>query len=182
MSFRRVRFSAVIALVAGLHGLLLLPLPLLVQTVAALLLAGFLPGALLVEWLVGRSAAPPDGWERVLYSVGVGYGIITVILLGLSYLPGGLAAWQVYLVVDVLLLILLSFPRSAWERRDDAPRQVVPPTGTRSDVLIRSVQTAFPRRSVGTSKGQYSAQAPVYLIRIRGPPPSAPGCWLLAVY
>ena len=55
VSFRRVRFSAVIALVAGLHGLLLLPLPLLVQTVAALLLTGFLPGALLVEWLVGRA-------------------------------------------------------------------------------------------------------------------------------
>lgn len=100
------RLGIALLLVTGLHLLLWLPLPLLVQTWAALVLVGFLPGALLVELLLGQSAAPPAGWERVLYAIGVGYGVITVVLLALSYLPGGVAAWQVYLAVDLLLVIL----------------------------------------------------------------------------
>jgi hypothetical protein len=128
---------ASIILAATLHLLLWLPLPLLVQTVAALFLIGFLPGALLVELIVGRSAAPPDHWERVLYTIAAGYGVMTLVMLGVSYLPGGMTGWQVYATIDLLLAILLAL-------------LYVAPSGT------RSVLTVFPRAQrapdVGTSK------------------------------
>ncbi|MCX6043709.1 MAG: glycosyltransferase family 39 protein, partial [Chloroflexi bacterium] len=106
---RRLTLLTVILVAAGLHLLLWLPLPLILQTGAALILGGFLPGALLVEWLIGRSAAPPDPWERLLYSLAAGYGVMTLVMLGVSYWPGGVTAWQVIGTVDLLLLILLGF-------------------------------------------------------------------------
>ena len=111
MIIRRSLLLVTVALAVILHALLWLPLPLIMQTIAALLLTGFLPGTLLVEWLIGHGAAPPDLWERILYSSAAGYGVMTLVLLGLSYLPGGVVAWQVYLAVDLLLVILLSFLR-----------------------------------------------------------------------
>ena len=73
-----------------------------------LLLAGLLPGLLLVEAVVGRSDAPPSLWERALYSVAAGYGVMVVVMLGLSYLPGNLYQWQTLLAFDLLLLVLLT--------------------------------------------------------------------------
>ena len=149
MITRRSIFVATVVLAVILHGVLWLPLPLIVQTVAALLLTGFLPGVLLVEWLIGQSEAPPDPWERILYSMAAGYGVMTLVMLGLSYLPGGVLAWQVYAAVDLLLLILCSFPR--WS--------VGMPSGRSASLSVADVDPfdaerrhRIPTQSVGTSK------------------------------
>jgi hypothetical protein len=85
--------------------LLLTPLPPLVQAIAALWIAGFLPGALLVEALVGQSASRPDRFERVLYSTAAAYAIMVVGMLLISYLPGGPAQLPTLLAFDAVALI-----------------------------------------------------------------------------
>lgn len=104
---RRQILVATVGFAALLHALLLLPLPLIVQTVAALLLVGWLPGLLLIEWLLGRCTVSLDHWARHLYAIAAGYSVMTLVMLALSYLPGGVAAWQIYVVVDSVLLILV---------------------------------------------------------------------------
>ncbi len=96
------------------HLVLFTYLPLVVQAIAVLLLTGLLPGILLVEALVGQSAAPPTLGERVLYSIGAGYAVIVVVMLGISYLPGRITPWQTYLTFDVVLAILAGF---VWQQR-----------------------------------------------------------------
>ncbi len=91
------------------HVALLLPLPLAVQTLAALILTGLLSGWLLVELLVGQSEAPPALGERVLYAIAASDGVIVVVMLGVSYLPGPVAPWQTYLAFDLALVVLLVF-------------------------------------------------------------------------
>ncbi len=71
------------------HGALWLPPPAGVTGAAALVLAGLLPGVLLVEALVGQGASRPDWWERCLYSTAAAYTIMVAGALLLSYLPGG---------------------------------------------------------------------------------------------
>lgn len=104
---QRPSLAATVAFAVLLHALLLLDLPLIVQTVAALLLAGWLPGLLLIEWLLGRRTVSLEHWARHLYAIAAGYSVMTLVMLALSYLPGGVAAWQIYVVVDSVLLILV---------------------------------------------------------------------------
>ncbi len=118
----------IIVLAVVAHVVLLLPLPLVVQTSAALLLTGLLPGWLLVGLLVGQSEAPPALGERLLYAIAGGYGVIVILMLGISYLPGGVARWQTYLAFDLVLLILLAV---TWWRR----AQAVPQTSGFADTL-----------------------------------------------
>lgn len=120
-------FWLAVGLVALAHLLILVPVPLLVQAVAVLILTGLLPGALLVEWLVGRSAAPPSLWERCLYSVGAAYSSMVLITLLLSYLPGGLNQWQTLATFDAVLVTLMSLGgargkgQGAGKANDEAP-------------------------------------------------------------
>ncbi len=144
MKARRFTLLVVISLAAGLHLLLWLPLPLIVQTAAALLLTGLLPGALLVEWLVGCSEAPPDRWERALYSVAAGYGVITLVMLAVSYWPGGVARWPVLGVFDLLLVILLGLVWGA------TPPQPEPKVGGSQDRVFNLPSPGrFARRGAG---------------------------------
>ncbi|MFZ4661323.1 MAG: ArnT family glycosyltransferase [Caldilineaceae bacterium] len=87
--------------------LLLLPTPDRLQSWAALGLAALLPGALLAELLLGKRADTPSFGERLVYSVGLGYGVLVLTLLGLSYLPGGLTFLQVALTFHVIILLFL---------------------------------------------------------------------------
>jgi hypothetical protein len=97
------------------HGLLWLDLPLLIKSASALVLAGLLPGLLLVELLVGNPTAgawannlrsSPNLGEGLLYAIGAGYGVIVLVMLVLSYLPGPVQPWMTYIAFDAVLAIL----------------------------------------------------------------------------
>ena len=119
------------------HGLLLANAPLIWQTLAVWVLGGVLPGALLVEEWVGRCAAPPSLWERILYSIAAGYGSLIVVLLLLSYLPGPLVVWQSYVAFDVLLLALLGL-FVLRQTHGRAPRGVRGATQSDSDLVVQT--------------------------------------------
>ena len=90
---RLTEFREVVIVLAILsHLVIFMQAPLLWQTGAVLLLAALLPGALLVEWLLGGGKAPPTGAERILYSSGAGIAIMVVVMLLVSYLPGACGA------------------------------------------------------------------------------------------
>ena len=117
--FDRLQPYRSLIIVAGLallaHVAIFVNLPLSWQSAAVLLLTGFLPGLLFVDWLLGGHARPlPEPWERSLYAVAAGYGVMVTVLLLLSYLPGGLAWWQTLLAFDAVLLFLLVL---LWRRR-----------------------------------------------------------------
>ncbi|MEM7129915.1 MAG: glycosyltransferase family 39 protein [Chloroflexota bacterium] len=86
-----------------------MPLPLIWQAGAIFLLTGLLPGILVVDWftqgLTKRISLLSKG-EQALYSIGIGYGVIIVVMLLLSYLPGGIERWQTLLIFDLLLVAL----------------------------------------------------------------------------
>ena len=98
--------SLIVAIVANLC--ILSPIPLLLKTCALLLLTGLLPGALLVEMLIGRSAAPPPLAERTLYSIGAGYSSMVLIMLAISYLPGGTSRLLTLFVFDAWFMALIA--------------------------------------------------------------------------
>lgn len=89
------------------HLALFLPLPLIWRGAATLLLAGLLPGYLLTGWFSRRLVTPYSIGERLLYSMGVGYGILVIVMLLLSYLPGGIARWQTLAAFDLVLVLML---------------------------------------------------------------------------
>ena len=98
-----------LGMAAAAHVALVLPLPLLWRSGAAWLLTGFIPGALLVERLVGgKPEAAPDPWERFLYSMGAGAALSVLTMLALSYLPGPISGLSTLLAFDLLILALSS--------------------------------------------------------------------------
>ncbi len=96
----------------------------MLKSLAVLLMTAYVPGFLLVEWLIGGGRNRPDLWERLLYSVAAGYGVAVLVTLLLSYLPGGLRAWQVVLAYSALTLGMLAL---VW-RRERPP--LTPPDET----------------------------------------------------
>ncbi|MBK8798961.1 MAG: glycosyltransferase family 39 protein [Anaerolineales bacterium] len=79
----------------------------LVLRVALLLVLSFAPGMLVVEWLLGDHYGDDDASrvEKMLYGLGIGYLLLITTALAVSYLPGGVAAWQILLPVDVVLFV-----------------------------------------------------------------------------
>jgi len=86
--------------------IILQDLPLLAQTVAALILTGLLPGFLLVDLLIGHSSTPPKPWAHALYTIGAGYACIVSTTLLISYLPGGITRWHTLITFNALILSL----------------------------------------------------------------------------
>ena len=113
-----------------------------VQALAALILCGLLPGALLVDLAVGRSAAPPTRAERIVLSVGMGYAALVLGMLLLSYLPGPLQTWQVYTGYGALAAALLAL---IWRR--DRVREYPP-----GRVIGDGIEADFPRRRAADSR------------------------------
>lgn len=114
---RRPIYLYAVGIVA--NGVLFLSVPLEVCSLAALIICGLVPGALLVEWLLVQSDAPPDPIEHVVYALGAGFALMVVGMLLLSYLPGKLERTQILLAAnafDWVMLLLL------WlcSRRDSA--------------------------------------------------------------
>nr|WP_290668588.1 glycosyltransferase family 39 protein [Ardenticatena sp.] len=103
--------ETLIALVAAIllvaYAILLAPLSLTLKSLAVLVLTAYVPGALLVEWLIGGGENRPEWWERILYSIATGYGVAVLLTLLLSYLPGGVQAWQMAVAYTALTALLL---------------------------------------------------------------------------
>jgi hypothetical protein len=134
-----------------LHVILLVDLPILLQGVAALLLTGLLPGLFLVDLLLGRSDSPPSRGEFGLYAIAAGYALIIVIMLLLSYLPGGLTQWMILATFDGVLALLLIL----WWRREQHS-QIDPQISqiTRIEGRAGSITFAKPsQRQVATIAG-----------------------------
>ncbi len=99
----------------------------LAAAIAALTITAFLPGLLLIEALLGGAAGSLPRGERLLYSLGAGYAVLTLGMLLLSYLPGGLSSAPVLLGFDALTLGLLA--AAWWQQRGSASQ---PAAGTGS--------------------------------------------------
>jgi 4-amino-4-deoxy-L-arabinose transferase-like glycosyltransferase len=140
------------------NAALFLPLPHLVQASAALLLAGAVPGFLLVALLTHDTPLPR--LERAVHSAGAAVVLIVAVALLLSYLPGDLTRGHLLAAFDALTVALAV---AAWVRaRRHAgypARSVAPQTET----ATQSVASDIPTRSVGTSKYLISALAYIAL-------------------
>ncbi len=86
--------------------LLLIPVANALQSWAALGLAVLVPGLLLMRALLGYQVDTPLLGERFVYGIGLGFVLMVLLMLGLSYLPGGLTFAQVFLAFNGLILLL----------------------------------------------------------------------------
>lgn len=107
----------IVATVVG-NLLLFLPAPSQVQSWAALGVAIVIPGLLLMRLLIGNRVDAPLLGERFTYGVGLGFVLMVLLSLGLSYLPGGLAFAQLLLAFDAII-VLLTF--AYWRQIRTAP-------------------------------------------------------------
>ncbi|MBX3013966.1 MAG: glycosyltransferase family 39 protein [Caldilineaceae bacterium] len=119
------------------HLTLLVSLPQSVQLVGILLFTGLIPGVLWVEWLVGRSKAPPPLTEYLLYAIGLAYSNLIILMLLVHYLPGPVAVWQTLVAFDGVTLVLwLLLLRGA---------EQVPPVAVAEPTLIAADGEAAPQ-------------------------------------
>ncbi|WP_448561013.1 ArnT family glycosyltransferase [Trichothermofontia sp.] len=95
-----------LAIAAIAHLVLFSPLPLWVRAIAAWAIAGGIPGCLWVEGWVGRQPTAPRGWECGVFVVGSAYSGMILIMLALSYWPGGVSREQSLLAFDGVSLAL----------------------------------------------------------------------------
>jgi len=130
--------------------------PLVVKAVAVGVLGGLIPGALLVQILVGAGTAPPSLLERVLYALGAGYASLVVVLLAASYLPGGLLAWQLYAGIGILVAILTIL---AWQQTRQSSGV---PMASSDDIL------AFPDAQIPRSQWPWIAIALLVVLAVTG--------------
>ncbi len=82
-------------------------LPLVVRTLAALVIVGIAPGALLASLLLPtRDESPQSFLERGVFIAALAFATLTLGMLLISYLPGGITRWQVLAFYDATMLIL----------------------------------------------------------------------------
>ena len=95
---------------------------LVAQAIAALILCGLLPGLFLTDLLVGFGDAPPERGEFLLAGFAAGYGCMVMVMLLLSYLPGGLTRLTVLATFDSILAILVGL---WWWRMATTQRKLI---------------------------------------------------------
>ncbi|MFN3331311.1 MAG: hypothetical protein ACK47M_02205, partial [Caldilinea sp.] len=59
--------------------------------------------------MIGQSASAPDPLERIVYGIAAAFGVMVVVMLLLSYLPGGPTQLMTLLVFDAVTLALLAW-------------------------------------------------------------------------
>ncbi len=132
--------ALIIGAAVAAHAVLWLDAPLWIKFVAALLVTAWLPGFVLARLLLG---APRNEFERLelpLFAVGAGFGIQIVGMTLLSYLPGGIAPWQILLTFDgVTLALLAAFWWLARTGRERAPQLEAPAGGRRLWLAVLAV-------------------------------------------
>lgn len=119
---RNLHFLFIVCAAIVAHILLFVSLPSIWASAAALLIAGLLPGYVLSGWLTRDLPGPIGFIEHILYSVGTAYGIIIILMLLVSYLPGGIVRWHTLLVFDLfLVLMLIGMALEPFDKRAGAP-------------------------------------------------------------
>src|SRR5690349_5558757 len=109
MSRNRNAFASGIWIGTALaHAALCSALPLSWRTVAALCIAGLIPGLLLVAWLLGPPVDRLAVAEHGLYAVGAGYTLLVCGALFASYLPGGLQQIELLTLFDGLTILFFA--------------------------------------------------------------------------
>jgi len=94
-----------VGVVAGAHAILFSELPLMLRTLAALTIVGIGPALLLSAWLTPRDNGSDQAMlERVVFVAALAFTTLTLGMLLLSYLPGGVARWQVLFVYDLAMM------------------------------------------------------------------------------
>ncbi|HID86532.1 MAG TPA: phospholipid carrier-dependent glycosyltransferase [Anaerolineae bacterium] len=107
------RHWAIVLVIAVLANALVLSTgSFLLRFAASFILACLLPGFMLVGVLL---PGLQDPLERVVLSVGAGYGLLTLVALGIHYLPGPITPCTVLFFYNSLALILL-LCLLRWER------------------------------------------------------------------
>ncbi|HXF62292.1 MAG TPA: glycosyltransferase family 39 protein [Caldilineaceae bacterium] len=111
------------------------------QAIAALTLAGVVPGLLLFELVAGRAVCPASAlWERLVLSAAAGMALMVVGALALSYLPGPLEPATLRLaqlvLIGLLAAVMLITGRSRPNPRDrtgpaDPSQALQPPDAQR---------------------------------------------------
>ncbi|MBK8049759.1 MAG: glycosyltransferase family 39 protein, partial [Anaerolineales bacterium] len=145
MTKRTLLATVAVALIA--NGALFLPLPHLATALAALIVTGFLPGALLVHAVVGQGPSRPDWMERVLYSGAAGFALMVLGMLLIAYQPGAPTKGTVLLLFNAITGVLLGWVLwrgrrvdmagpSAW-RFDAGPRWIM--AGALTLLIVGSV-------------------------------------------
>jgi 4-amino-4-deoxy-L-arabinose transferase-like glycosyltransferase len=89
-------------LALALNGLILAPTWLWLRTWGWIGVS-LLTGCVWIHWLLAQDKET-SRFERLLYGVGAGFALWIWLALFLSYLPGGLAAWQLLLTMNGLLV------------------------------------------------------------------------------
>ena len=132
MTASHPRRLVLVAVSAGLAASLLAWLDVLPVTlrVALVLVSGCAPGVLVAEWLLGTRYGNNDAsrLEKILYGVGIGLALLVTTALAVSYLPGGVAGWQILLPANVVLVAAAgalwrqptTFPKAASFREGDS--------------------------------------------------------------
>jgi hypothetical protein len=94
-----------VGVVAGAHAILFSELPLMLRTLAALTIVGVGPALLLSAWLTPRDDGSDQAvLERTVFIAALAFTTLTLGMLLLSYLPGGVARWQVLLAYDLAMV------------------------------------------------------------------------------
>jgi len=75
--------------------------------VALVLVAASAPGVLAAEWLLGARYGQDDAarLEKVLYGLGIGLALLMTTALAVSFLPGGVAGWQILAPIQGVLAV-----------------------------------------------------------------------------
>lgn len=91
---------------AAAYLALLAHLPLWLSAAASVVISVVVPGALLAWLLLGSSESRPTPLEWIVYGAACGFSLLSLLLLALSYLPGGLALWETQVGVGGVSLLL----------------------------------------------------------------------------
>lgn len=97
-----------------------------------------LPGMLFVDALFGHSSARPTALEYALYAIGVGYVLLAVAMLALSYVPGRLYAWMIILGYALFVFVMLMANRRTETTRLAIPTLSVEASSLRGAVVSRT--------------------------------------------
>ncbi|MFO7633971.1 MAG: glycosyltransferase family 39 protein, partial [Caldilinea sp.] len=140
---RRLILVAVASSISAQMLLWIDALPVAVRVALLLLALGFAPGVLVVEWLLGARYGSDDGsrLEKLLYGLGVGYALLVTTALALSYLPGGIAAWQMLTPPNIVLFVAAA---TLWRRAGKQHNSQ--PTGRDAENLPQDATSPWPDR------------------------------------